>query len=390
MAVDQDKQGANQNAPGPVGLSWLWQVLKPYLRYILSAVVVALVAVVIWKWVRPGEPPLAADQDVGTLWSESISRLGIQPVFPPQEDFYVGDIYAVISAYDEEGGQTREKAPNRPLLRKSVKIGHIDLRNFSMGTPGAPVFAATKIESDKTASTIQDQQEVPATADGRLKVTLVAFPGLKVSDDSNVDASFLDWFSLSAGRRSHQDEMVTIKVAETYGASNVESVLALNNWCAAKETKLYCSDAFARKMLGYVVNNEVFDVRDNKYVYRLDVKLVTRVYMTRAIDFRRSNDGSVGGSIGEEARKSGAPASAAPPPASAAAGDVRPSAAPDNGAGFGRSGELTMAIGNVLYQRPVVFGFKSVTFALEPSIPEAAPAVVPKTGDQGKAPGDAK
>ncbi|MER9870394.1 hypothetical protein NKJ35_25030 [Mesorhizobium sp. M0136] len=342
------------------------------------------------KWIRVNEPPLSDDQDVGTLWSESISRLGIQPLFPPQEDFYVGDIYAVISAYDEEDGTTREKAPNRPLLRKSVKIGHIDLRNVSLGTPGAPIFATTKIESDKTASTIQDQLEVPATADGRLKVTLVAFPGLKVSDDSNVDASFLDWFSLSAGRRNHQDEMVTIKVAETYGASNVESVLALSNWCAAEATKLYCSDAFARKMLGYIVNNEVFDVRDNKYVYRLDIRLVTRVYMTRAIDFRRSNDGSVGGSIGEEARKPDAPAPAAPPPASAATSDVRPSAAPDNGAGFGRSGELTMAIGNVLYQRPVVFGFKSVTFALDPSIPEAAPAAASKAGEQGKAPGDAK
>ncbi|MFP3711255.1 hypothetical protein SB783_45540, partial [Paraburkholderia sp. SIMBA_009] len=29
-------------------------------------------------------------------WNESIRRLGIEPVYPPQEDIYVGDIIAEV------------------------------------------------------------------------------------------------------------------------------------------------------------------------------------------------------------------------------------------------------------------------------------------------------
>jgi hypothetical protein len=35
-------------------------------------------------------------EDIASSWNASISRLGISPIFPPQEDFYVGDIWAVI------------------------------------------------------------------------------------------------------------------------------------------------------------------------------------------------------------------------------------------------------------------------------------------------------
>ena len=44
----------------------------------------------IWKAPEP-------DKNVVAEWNDVILRLGIEPVFPPEEDIYVGDVFAVIT-----------------------------------------------------------------------------------------------------------------------------------------------------------------------------------------------------------------------------------------------------------------------------------------------------
>src|SRR3990170_2050415 len=121
--------------------------------------------------IRPWEDPLPPPEDASALWSESVSRLGIEPLFPPQEDFHVGDVYVVISAYDEADGTTREKSPDRPLLRKSAKIGHLDLRHISIDTGRAPVFAQTVVNGDGAVALYQQREEVTAPANENIKVS---------------------------------------------------------------------------------------------------------------------------------------------------------------------------------------------------------------------------
>jgi hypothetical protein len=330
--------------------------------------------------VRPTEDALPPQDDIATLWSESVSRLGIEPLFPPQEDFHVGDVYVVISAYDDEDGVTREKGPDRPLLRKSAKIGYINLRDISMGTPEAPVFAPTRMnDAGDRASLNQQREEVVYTpeaqraVDARIKVSVVSFPAITVRSSTGSGASWDDWLPLSASRTLANEEVITIKSAESYGASTVEATLALNKWCNEPKTRLACTDAFARKILGYTTNSKVLDVRNNKYVYRISLKLVTQVYLMREIDFKRTTDGGVNASMGRyEAKDEGASDEAkanAGPVAEPAANEQQNS----NSIRHRRFAGTTMAIGNVTYPRPVVFGFKSVTFSLEPSMPTSEP-----------------
>lgn len=51
-----------------------------------TALGIAAVGFFVWKVVRPFDPALAPQPDIATQWSESVARLGIDPLFPPQED----------------------------------------------------------------------------------------------------------------------------------------------------------------------------------------------------------------------------------------------------------------------------------------------------------------
>jgi hypothetical protein len=357
---------------GPA-FSTVWAWTK---SYGLAAATAILALVVVLLWVRPFDPAIPPQKDVATLWSESISRLGIEPLFPPQEDFNVGDVYAVIAAYDEAGGDTREQQPNRPLLRKSVRIGHIDLRPFSKRPAGTPRFPLTKPNGDKMAVGLdqaREEETATAPANDKVDVTFVSFPSLTISDNDTISGGDDNWLPFGGRRTLHSKEEITIGMPESYGASAPEAIVALDQWCEAENTRLYCSDAVLRKILSYTTDPGVLQVRANKYVYRIDLKLITRVYMMRNVNFNRSTDGSVDAAVGGSG-SSGQPPTSEPPQADAAAATGAERDIDMAVFRSGRRSELTLAMGQVIFPRPVAFGFKSVTFALDRSEPEPAPA----------------
>src|ERR1700719_3917330 len=69
---------------------WFWQGL-------CAAFVLAFILVVVRPF-APSEDPNEAD--VAVKWNQSIAKLGILPIYPPEEDFYVGDVWGIISEAD--------------------------------------------------------------------------------------------------------------------------------------------------------------------------------------------------------------------------------------------------------------------------------------------------
>jgi hypothetical protein len=66
---------------------------------------IVFIAVVIRPFERP--IPQLDDRDVAESWSDSINRLGILPIYPPEEDFHVGDIWVVIE--DQSGTPSSDR-----------------------------------------------------------------------------------------------------------------------------------------------------------------------------------------------------------------------------------------------------------------------------------------
>src|SRR5262245_32790571 len=81
------------------------------------------------------------DKGVVAERNRTISRLGIEPVFPPEEDIHVGDLYAVIRE------DRRPKGKDKPatLLNHGIKLDHINLDEALISTYNElPQFPDTK------------------------------------------------------------------------------------------------------------------------------------------------------------------------------------------------------------------------------------------------------
>jgi hypothetical protein len=125
---------------------WFWQ-----------AIVVVLAIGFILTVVRPFAPSVRMTPDtVALAWNESISLLGINPVYPPTEDLHVGDLWGIIDETDDVG-----------LLSKGVRIGYIDLRNEITAGAKGPIFAATSELKQGETFRHQEGGEVNQTQDCR-------------------------------------------------------------------------------------------------------------------------------------------------------------------------------------------------------------------------------
>ena len=136
---------------GRANAVWLWPAVFVALSLLYTAFVV-----------RPFSTTDAGGQTAGVAaaWNESISQLGITPLYPPQEDFFVGDLWAVIV-----GG------PDKPLLGKAVRVGHIDMK-AEMGKSYDNRLEINYVDknSPPPATTVE------ATTPGLVHLSSIAFP----------------------------------------------------------------------------------------------------------------------------------------------------------------------------------------------------------------------
>ena len=239
--------------PSPPGESGGWRRDWPLLSSLVSAraalAALALVATgyVVWQYLtfRNEEPVTAAS--VAASWNSSIAKLGITPVFPPEEDLHVGDVLAVIEDADEK----------QALLGKAVRIAHISLREDLKREASLkrPTFSTTaEIESGKKIRK-QDNYEVTALDAGdKIRLSLALFPGITINK-TRISSSIAEKLGLNlglSGGRSDVEE-INIPVSETYGVAAGVAAARLDIWCKTPETRLYCSDEFVRRVMAFAV-----------------------------------------------------------------------------------------------------------------------------------------
>ncbi|MGX5734515.1 hypothetical protein [Bosea thiooxidans] len=364
--LQPDVAGAASPGPQRSILSFIMSLaFAPAFLAVLGLVTVGFL---IWQYVtfKEEEPVTAAS--IAASWNNSIAKLGITPVFPPEEDLHVGDVWAVIEDADE----------NQAILGKAVRIAHISLREDLKQEAGLkrPTFSTTtELENGKKIR-IQSNYEVGSAGDGdKIRLSLAVFPGITINRSVN-SSSIIERFGLNfglSGGRSDTEE-IHIPVSETYGVSAGVAAARLDIWCRNPATALYCSDEFVRRVMAFAVNERVLATKDGAYTAKIQLRLVNRVFMTREIEHRRSRDFA----LNAAARVAAPPVEAETAGVGAAPSsearirslEERVSALLNGGraATYGRADSNELALKQIL-ERPVVFGFRAVSTSIAPSTP---------------------
>jgi hypothetical protein len=333
-------------------MQWIsnnWRWLGPVAGGLGS---IALAAGILWILPLADERPT---NDIIADWNRTISRLGIEPVFPPEEDIYVGDIIAVVT--EDHLGDTPLRADGKkatptlsadnPLLNRAVKIDHYDMSSILKEFyEQLPVFS-TSTTRPATDREIWDQKSdsaafVPAE---HKTLALAAFPAftIKTSNTGSGDLSIPLIGKLRFSRGQSDSEELEIAFAETYGIPTVIAAAILDRYCQDPFSQAACVEGNVRKHLSFVMGDDVTALLPGTNRYRLEIQLhlVYRAYLTRAINRRL-----VANVTREAASEREAPAGSTP--AELAAMATRK---------FQSDRESTL---DRAFQRPIVFGYRAV------------------------------
>lgn len=302
-------------------------------------------------------------------FSESVRQLGLTPVYPPREDFSVGDVY-ISGRYDD------------PKLRSPRSyLGSVDkVRLAARRELAGPVaFAETARKDGRAAGAGQTdllsgglprRGELPA--DRVASLPLVAFPSMTIDAGTAASAGILrplQGLGLFGSRRT----TVTLDFADTrtYGISpvwirgailaEVMALLRANGGCDVART--YLTDQAATLNPGVEVEGSI--------------TIITRVYLTRSINYTYRDAKIL--ALAERALASGGTA-AGPAPAvfnnTTIVGNGTPAAA-DSGAGASTvslpatTGDGFQFVGlsglgltlNRSFDRPVAVAYEGLEFA---------------------------
>lgn len=241
--------------------------------------------------------PEADTFSVARAWNDTISRLGIEPIFPPEEDVHVGDVYAVVTRGDVA------------FLGRAIKLTHVDMSEaLNAAYAKLPMFPDTAARPDHDEDPWPQRPsdaELFAPAPRRT-LSLVAFPGFSVRRARGADAGLSSGGGLlrgmfGVGRSSDEIEEIRIPTAETYG---VGALLAAGHLAAFCEGPLAaaCTETGARNVLSMQVGDEVWKREVDKvtgqetgrYAMGVELALVNRVYLTRSMVHLRGTETAQG------------------------------------------------------------------------------------------------
>lgn len=352
--------------------------IKPARRGLIAAttaacVFAAIVGYLLFRWVQP----ISEEKSVAQQWNEAIARLGIEPVYPPQEDISVGDVFVILT--EDVLGNVEKEA----LAGRALKVWHIDL-TAKLEKAYSEIYRFP----ETTDPPIEGKPWKFAPAEGtvfksaapRADLPLVLFPGFTITSTRSADlgASGPQGFLKTAFGGSASSESKTevkIAAAETYGLPSLVSEAALDRFCSDAVFGVICTDAGARKQMSIVVGNKIYDgAKDpttgkSRPRFSVEIALVTRVFLARSI---RTTIRRAGGTNATASATDGDAISpvdvlkdAGTTPAEGAPAGTGKSTAANASASPGVVTSLQFANSSVIstvetLQRPVAFGFRSV------------------------------
>ncbi|MDR4307965.1 hypothetical protein IHQ68_15190 [Chelatococcus sambhunathii] len=366
-------------------------------RVLAFAAVLALIVggFVLARWAS--QPSLAPDKPVAQQWIEAVSQFGLEPVYPPQEDFVVGDILAFITA------DRKRYVEADPLPLRAVKLWNADLSAELKETYSATYRFPATSERPANEKSIwkqpaRESASIFETPFERRDMPLALLPGFTIATKraGDLDASGL---SAVVGLRASGAKSVQVSVegVETYGVPALYAEAALLKFCGNERFKNVCTDKGMRAQLSMIVGSDICEMMPagpkGKTTPRFSVELglVARVYLARSVQTFLEDGSSVtlsGSSTGQAALPSppSPPAQLATPPDAAAESarkseqtiiDEKLSAqrasitqreattAPGVQSVVQRGDSSRIAINQVL-QRPVAIGFRSVRYIARP------------------------
>jgi hypothetical protein len=358
---------------------WVWAgEHKRSLMWAFGLVAVAAAAIFVFRFGFADRP---SEQNIVAEWNDTIRKLGIEPVFPPEEDLYVGDLLAVI-VNDTHPGLA--DAQTRPLLNRAIKLAHLDLskdliENYRM-LPFFPPTTERPSETGKAWIEAPSSSGIFTPPDVRQVLAIAAFPGFSIQHQRNIAGglSYLLKGQLGAAEQNADDIELNIPFAETYGVPSLLANYRLNLYCADPFNKDVCSDKTLRTHLGFVADgmfDTFVDPETHERRYRADVQLalVNRVYMTRAIEQKRMRGGDRSANLKVSSADGEQQAPTVAPPA-----DPAPSANPPSSQDLmkkslptpdrltaqgelssGQSWNANLGLKET-FERPITFGYRAV------------------------------
>jgi hypothetical protein len=289
---------------------------------------------------------------VAKEWAKNIRELGVYPVFPPREDFQVGDVYLAPTTPEREAAAVA-KADYLPI---GVWIGRRQrtLEEISTFYATRPEFPKTTTGVASAAGSISQNpfQIVPepessgstfwgtVASDGSLssgnnkRLRLVGFPEFLSTSYSGFDLSGLipvDALQIAFGATATDVKSVSLKVpvAASYGLPAALVVEPLIGAGKLKVTELGIGSI--EDMKRYVPDGQKKDGADPDFVY---VDIITEVFLARAIDIEIAFQSSFGARVGTP---SGGSASGTQP----GVGDAGASGGPSGSAGTSKPAPAT-------------------------------------------------
>jgi hypothetical protein len=248
--------------------------------------------------------------------------------------------------------------------------------NYRDGINGVPDHASLVLSSTAGKPVFKSMVDVPSSASSLFatnnhiaELPIVSFPHLKISRTRSGSA---DWNrSVSATSSSESITDVRFVGTGTYGVPSLLAFGALNDFCK-KQAKPFCDDQILRDLLSSVVGDKIYDkcapyaifwghclwVGDKskaEYILKVELGIVTRVYLADEIVTDFSNARDVGGKLDPLAGlEKGNQDAKNPNPRQSSSGSVDDSES------------QAITFDRVKYSHPIAFGFNSVRLVSEP------------------------
>jgi hypothetical protein len=242
-------------------------------------------------------------------WSLTMREMQIVPVFPPREGVQPGDLYFIESDQlaGNDGLAITESQLRKGFLPIGSWLGRVDLRSelamiYANDVTFAPTPLSTSVDDaagqarGALPQPIKEQPISSPDADGLLRPRVVAFPEFMSATFSSGDVSALVPvealnIAASAGFTDQRSVKLSLPIAEWYG---VPSTLALDR--ILRGDQLIDGPGLRVDQIKRLFDGRagLSDGAGGGRPQRIFLRLVTEVYMARAVDVSVSQQRSQG------------------------------------------------------------------------------------------------